>query len=669
MKKSDTFLFVFLFIISVVGIFTYSFLTFMPEEKVMFAPLPIAFPTDCSESEIKTVWESVFLVDSDGLSFWANCTGLSNFTAFYAYKNLSKNETYVMAGFSIYNNTLGSNKPYIETNEMLIFYLYGNLSYLDREFLDSFSFLVTNLSELYPFFTIFYFVGLGEYFSEASYNWTKIPIMPDIEHQKQFKYRNSSQFFLEEGIWFIEEKSYSLISIGENKSKESNLSSYVHVNAYNQTMGYVTSLFYGIKCEPNWICTDWSACNGTMQNRTCSDQKNCGILFGKPNESQSCACTPNWTAVKTAPCNSTTETRVVWYNDTNNCLNVTAPANTTEYCDADGNNLIGRLNDVVGVNLNITLLKVNGSAVNYSRFYNGTLTVDFIEKEDSVEIVRVRLRHNFVQAPLNLKEVKIEKQDGNSNFGYLIVHGLGQSNKEFRIDRVLNSDIICVKDSSSVTGIGGINQNCSGGGEKAIVCPGVKDGYNCSDGGQGTYLVKGLSNSGVREISYSPLLSLPNCSVQVNCGSWGACINGIEIRVCTNVTVGNGCQNLTVMYNQSRSCNQTNQTTNCTPNRQCSDWKPENCKKGQTQTKECVDLNNCESAQTITRDCPVEEKINWLLILVVVLAGIVILTAIILIIIIKRKRDEQDDEDPLGLFNRPAAGMYSPTHYGMYGQR
>ena len=42
-------------------------------------------------------------------------------------------------------------------------------------------------------------------------------------------------------------------------------------------------------CTPNWQCTEWSECSQTgTQTRTCSDSINCGILTGKPKESQSC---------------------------------------------------------------------------------------------------------------------------------------------------------------------------------------------------------------------------------------------------------------------------------------------------------------------------------------------------------------------------------------------
>ncbi len=41
-------------------------------------------------------------------------------------------------------------------------------------------------------------------------------------------------------------------------------------------------------CSPNWQCSNWNTCSASSQTRTCDDLNNCGILTGKPIESQSC---------------------------------------------------------------------------------------------------------------------------------------------------------------------------------------------------------------------------------------------------------------------------------------------------------------------------------------------------------------------------------------------
>ena len=44
----------------------------------------------------------------------------------------------------------------------------------------------------------------------------------------------------------------------------------------------------GGACTPNWQCGSWSSCLNGQQTRTCTDSNNCGIITGKPTESQTC---------------------------------------------------------------------------------------------------------------------------------------------------------------------------------------------------------------------------------------------------------------------------------------------------------------------------------------------------------------------------------------------
>jgi len=49
---------------------------------------------------------------------------------------------------------------------------------------------------------------------------------------------------------------------------------------------------YGEACTENWDCTDWSACVGGVQTRTCTDLNECGTEINKPSESQVCTVEP-----------------------------------------------------------------------------------------------------------------------------------------------------------------------------------------------------------------------------------------------------------------------------------------------------------------------------------------------------------------------------------------
>ena len=55
------------------------------------------------------------------------------------------------------------------------------------------------------------------------------------------------------------------------------------VSRFNVTIEY---------CIENWSCMDWSACEGGVQTRTCTDLNNCGTEESKPPESQLCTVEP-----------------------------------------------------------------------------------------------------------------------------------------------------------------------------------------------------------------------------------------------------------------------------------------------------------------------------------------------------------------------------------------
>lgn len=46
-------------------------------------------------------------------------------------------------------------------------------------------------------------------------------------------------------------------------------------------------------CQESWICSSWSSCQGGIELRSCSDEHNCGTLFLKPAETQSCIVSSN----------------------------------------------------------------------------------------------------------------------------------------------------------------------------------------------------------------------------------------------------------------------------------------------------------------------------------------------------------------------------------------
>lgn len=87
-------------------------------------------------------------------------------------------------------------------------------------------------------------------------------------------------------------------------------------------------------CTPNWDCTGWSSCINNQQTQICTDLNNCGVLTGKPAETQSCiVCTPDWQCTDWEPekCpSSKQQTRIC--TDSNACGTTTGKPAETQSC-------------------------------------------------------------------------------------------------------------------------------------------------------------------------------------------------------------------------------------------------------------------------------------------------------------------------------------------------
>ncbi len=87
-----------------------------------------------------------------------------------------------------------------------------------------------------------------------------------------------------------------------------------------------------VACSPFWKCSNWSACAGSQQTRSCIDSNNCKVTTGKPNEAQGCttACTPNWQCTSWGSCINSQWVRTC--NDSNSCGITTGKPSETQSC-------------------------------------------------------------------------------------------------------------------------------------------------------------------------------------------------------------------------------------------------------------------------------------------------------------------------------------------------
>ncbi|MBU1989101.1 MAG: hypothetical protein KKD94_06510, partial [Nanoarchaeota archaeon] len=455
----------------------------------------------------------------------------------------------------------------------------------------------------------------------------------------------------------------------------------------NQTSFYMASEFIDVSCEPSWICGAWSECVNDARTRICLDAKNCGNNYEKPAEVDSCPdCVPNWTAHNTA-CNAITETYVIWYSDEEQCENVTVRGNDTVYCDPDGNGIIGKVHEIDDDNFDV-IVYIDNDEINYSTNYTllGEEKVEFVDED--TDLVRIEFDYDFEEEEaLNLKIIHVEVQDDNDDFGYILIEGLEDIDKEVRVERILDSGIVCVEDRA-IDDIDDIDEDCDGSREYIVQCPGENSNQDIEcDVSSGVYIISGLEHSGVREIDgwTNPVCGsghLNLCTTQTSCTNvggywytngchssqdcaaswtcnWGSCINGQRTKTCTDE---NNCESDTT---ETEAC-----TAGCTPSWSCGAWDPldDECSNEEEQTRTCTDLNNCGTLSgkpVETKSCEAGGLNLWLISLI---AGISVLVIVIIVVLFKVLRNRSEDlvqEQPrIQVAQRQPRGFHQGMHYG-----
>ena len=334
------------------------------------------------------------------------------------------------------------------------------------------------------------------------------------------------------------------------------------------------------------------------------------VFYYLPN-SPSSSCSPNWTRYNLS-CSSD-ETQKVYYKDSNNCNNASAmPSNTTIGCDYDNNSLVGIPSNIQNIRVNITV-KINDLNVNTSANANYTGIKEVKIFHDGNKIID--FNWNF-SMPLDFKNIKIERQNSSSSFGYLIVDGLNIS-KEITIDRLNSaSNRVCVK-NSNISSISEVSAGCNSSNEYIINCPGTNSSFSCTNTSL-TFTVLGLTKSAVIEF----MGSARSCSVNWTCSIWSSCSSGSQTRTCTD---SNLCGVQTGKLETTQAC--------CTPSWQYTNWTPVKCPKNETQTRTAADINNCNvqtGKQSTTQSCTYEGGNLWFYLLII---GIIILIVAVIFIV------------------------------------
>ncbi len=123
-------------------------------------------------------------------------------------------------------------------------------------------------------------------------------------------------------------------------------------------------------------------------------------------------------------------------------------------------------------------------------------------------------------------------------------------------------------------------------------------------------------------LNTSALSAPATCTESWNCTAWSECTSNSQIRSCVD---SNACNDSFLTKNENQTCG-----TACTPNWDCSDWDPEECISGETQTRTCSDLNSCGLTKPVeTLICDEGGSKFWIITILLIVVGILFLVGII----------------------------------------
>lgn len=532
---------------------------------------PITTPVDCSQQQIETLWNSIFKESSSGILF-NNSFGSEN-CVFAALKR-SGSEVY----FLNY-----ADSPFGFSKTKVISALHGN-------------------------FTIEYANLLESQFS-------------------------SNYSFIENSINNIKEGGSTLENLTDRSINSLEQAEII----FNRT--YKNLLFQGFKgfSTLNNLNASYSEFDGNDEFLNISFTSNADVVvnysyetyyFSSVNISNN-ACTPNWTRQETS-CLSN-ETKIIFYNDTNNCgSNVGQPNVTNIFCDYDMNGIVGDATSLdQGYNLSVYIA---GSQLNNSVNYSTNASSQRVEIKKSGTTI-ITFNHDFSSSPINFKNLTIKLNGASSSFGYIIINGINDDKSVYFDKKNSSSNQVCIKDET-VSTISSISEDCDEQDEYLINCPGASSGYNCSINNN-TFYVKGLEHSAVKEFTST------TCLTNWSCSAWSNCTNLVRNRTCTDA---NNCSTTAGRPALSESCTPSDVVSpSCSPMWTCTEWSPEKCSADEDQTRTCTDTKKCNTQTGKPSETqPCENPTNPIFWWLVALISIIFIALLIwLIITLKNKSNQQ----------------------------
>jgi len=429
-------------VISIIALFVIGSFLAIPKNNITGnAIAPITFPTDCSEANIRALWDSIFVENSAGIDFNVNDSINTPYCDYLlAYKNISNTyyviyasnlstQTFIQAKKVIFNSTsTGYNVTRFNlTGPNGVTVAQTAIQEISaREDIENRSAYVANLADA----------------NQTFYSVFKLSISPN-------SWVSTIEASFNRKIFTLDEHEYYLIG-DKNFSRN------------------VFGIVYENRSEESFLIN---------QDRE--------VL----------ACTPNWTRQESA-C-YTNETKDVYYFDMLRCNNLTGkPSSYTTFCDKDFDGFIGSSISDISNNLNLTYY-IGGKLLNSTLNYSNVSSLQFVEIRNNGQNF-ISFNHNFSE-PLILSNMSIKTNSNSSSFGYIIINGINEEKTVIFNKKNTLSNQVCIKDSS-IDSISDISDSCEDNDEYLLDCPGNNSGYNCSISAD-SFFVSGLEHSAIMELS------------------------------------------------------------------------------------------------------------------------------------------------------------------------
>lgn len=128
--------------------------------------------------------------------------------------------------------------------------------------------------------------ALDSYFASDRDVWILVNKIKELEVRvetlEKAMERTNTEDFCDAKLEAMEKYNLSYVKCGENSTI------YAQVDSDTFGIGVIGYTTNEDRCEPDWVCTDWSECEDGQMERTCADVNLCGKTDNKPLETQGC---------------------------------------------------------------------------------------------------------------------------------------------------------------------------------------------------------------------------------------------------------------------------------------------------------------------------------------------------------------------------------------------